>query len=287
MESFEQRHEKGIANMGELLLKGYIMSAEACANCNCVLFKKTRNSPLFCPICDEGETKKENKNNNEKIIKQKNENLEKESKTNNNDENSNQINIFKNVNNNDEKNNQINISKNDVNSKMSKLLLAGWTLTNDNCPFCVGIPLMRNKEKEQFCVKCEKSFINEEEAKKQGMTINSGKIDNIESNKDKQKQLENKTIKHTLENENFVPDKEYVKKEKILVNDSLSEEVKIECSKTSTALLHQLTFLRNKLEVINDNNDYMIPNIQYTMNICDAITSVIKALNACNTINNN
>jgi len=299
MESFEQRQERAVANIGELLLKGYIMSAEACTKCNCVLFKKTRNSPLFCPICDE-ETKKENKNNIEKIIKQKNNNLEKELKANNNEIKNNQINVN-------------NTSKNNVNSKMSELLLAGWTLTNDNCPFCVGvtiinlfytfivsiissnyiiyisnkIPLMKNKEKEQFCVKCEKSFISEEEAKKQGMTINNGKIENIKTINDKKEEYSNKIIKHAIENENFLPqssDKEYVsqppiKKEKILV-DSNFDDVKIECSKTSTALLQQLSSLRKKLELINENNENIIPNMQYTMNICEAITSVVKALNA-------
>lgn len=26
-----------------------------------------------------------------------------------------------------------------INNKMSELLLAGWTLTNNNCPFCIGV----------------------------------------------------------------------------------------------------------------------------------------------------
>jgi len=38
--------------------------------------------------------------------------------------------------------NENNLKKKDsVNSKMSELLLAGWTLTNDNCPLCIGVKI--------------------------------------------------------------------------------------------------------------------------------------------------
>jgi len=66
----------------------------------------------------------------------------------------------------------------------------------------------------------------------------------------------------------------------------ITEEAKLECSKTSAALIHQLSSLRSKLEVINENNE-TVPNTQYTINICDAISSVVKAINACNSVLNN
>lgn len=65
-----------------------------------------------------------------------------------------------------------------------------------------------------------------------------------------------------------------------------SNEVEFECTKTTTALLHQLSLLRSKLENINEHNDSMVQNIQYTINICDAISSVCNAINACNSILN-
>ncbi|KAL6611003.1 hypothetical protein U3516DRAFT_813585 [Neocallimastix sp. 'constans'] len=264
MDSFEQRHERGITNMGELLLKGYIMSADSCPNCNCVLFKKSKNSPLFCPICDDKKDKNDTKKN--KMNNKNNQSLQySESKI--TDTKPTETGSKENV------TNQIN----SVNNKMSELLLAGWTLTNDNCPFCIGVPLMRNKEKLQYCVKCEKNFVSEEEAKKQNLIINNSKIGNnvlqVENNIP---QKENNTS--SLE-KNFMPP---TKKENLSVN--YNDEIKLECSKTSTVLLHQLTSLRNKLEVMNENNDNMIPNTQYTVQICDAISSVCNALNACNSI---
>jgi len=50
-------------------------------------------------------------------------------------------------------------------------------------------------------------FINEEEAKKQGMTLNNGKVDNIklkEKEESVQPKIKNKINKHSLENEDKV-----------------------------------------------------------------------------------
>ncbi|ORX61015.1 hypothetical protein BCR36DRAFT_401287 [Piromyces finnis] len=285
MDSFEKKHERGINNMGELLLKGYIMTAQACPVCNCPFFKKTSNSPPFCPLCDDKKENKEKENLKEKEqMEQMEQMMSKESK----------INEFqtekKEVSNTNSK------KQDSINSKMSELLLAGWTLTNDNCPFCIGVPLMKNKEKQQFCVKCEKYFISEEEAKKQGITIKDEKTENndkqISTLYNRNEPItKNKAIKHSLDIEDKVTqsiNKEIIppiKKEKKEIN-SITDEVKVECSKTSVALINQLSLLRSKLEVLNEKDD-AFSNTQYIINICDTISSVAKALEACNTILNN
>ncbi|OUM65216.1 hypothetical protein PIROE2DRAFT_7850, partial [Piromyces sp. E2] len=187
MDSFEKKHERGINNMGELLLKGYIMTAEACPVCNCPFFKRTNNSPPFCPLCDE-KNNKENENIkdlNNSVIKNNQQINPKENKV-----NESLIDSLKNSDNKSKKNDSIN-------SKMSELMLAGWTLTNNNCPLCTGVPLMKNKEKQQFCVKCE----NEEEAKKQGWTIKNKKIDNIKQENNYVVPNNNKIIIHSLDND--------------------------------------------------------------------------------------
>lgn len=46
----------------------------------------------------------------------------------------------------------------DISGKMGALLLKGWALMGENCPICCDVPLMRSKEKEYKCMRCERMF---------------------------------------------------------------------------------------------------------------------------------
>ncbi|KAJ3129968.1 hypothetical protein HK098_007234 [Nowakowskiella sp. JEL0407] len=49
--------------------------------------------------------------------------------------------------------------KRDLATKLlGQKLLQGWTLLGEECPICIGIPLMKNRQGEKFCVSCEKYF---------------------------------------------------------------------------------------------------------------------------------
>ncbi|CAM6054019.1 unnamed protein product [Sphagnum tenellum] len=50
----------------------------------------------------------------------------------------------------------------DHSSSIASKLLQGWTLLGDHCPVCVT-PLVRNRQKQMFCVACDQWVLTEEQ----------------------------------------------------------------------------------------------------------------------------
>jgi uncharacterized Zn finger protein (UPF0148 family) len=47
----------------------------------------------------------------------------------------------------------------DVSGLLGQYLLKGWTMMQDGCPVCVGVPLMKSKSNELFCVQCDQFIL--------------------------------------------------------------------------------------------------------------------------------
>lgn len=46
-----------------------------------------------------------------------------------------------------------------ISALLGQKLLKGWTMMQETCPLtCIGVPLMKNRKEELYCVKCESFF---------------------------------------------------------------------------------------------------------------------------------
>ncbi|KAJ3166846.1 hypothetical protein HDU88_002931 [Geranomyces variabilis] len=165
----QSRQDKGIAELGTYMLKGWVLTDTLCPNqgCNIPVVRKRDRSAQLCVLCDDPDypwlpVKRETVNEEVSVTAETTTTAAPESGASNiltaeeeaefdatlqDDFAREQTADFE--------------QRREQGNKASKLLgqkmLQGWTLLDALCktPTCIGIPLVRNRQKQTLCVICE------------------------------------------------------------------------------------------------------------------------------------
>ncbi|KAJ3318779.1 hypothetical protein HDV06_007030 [Boothiomyces sp. JEL0866] len=134
----ETDRELAIKRIGEYLLKGWVLTDVPCRNCKVpTLRTKNRATVDFCTVCDlEPEVFQKNDIDDD-LLKQKE--LE-----------------YKRALDIELDGPKKQPTQNNVSELLGKYLLKGWTMMQECCETCDGVPYMGNKQKELYCVSCQK-----------------------------------------------------------------------------------------------------------------------------------
>ncbi|KAJ3153382.1 hypothetical protein HDU86_005212 [Geranomyces michiganensis] len=168
-----ERQQKGIAELGTYMLKGWVLTDVLCPNpgCNIPVVRKRDRSAQICVLCDDPDhpwlpvqretgaatsevattenaaTAERARPLSEPVILTAEEEAELEATLQDDVSASQHTAEFE--------------ERRQQGDRASKLLgqkmLQGWTLLDELCktPSCIGIPLVRNRQKQTFCVICE------------------------------------------------------------------------------------------------------------------------------------
>lgn len=138
--SFEQRREIGTERIGNLLLKGWILTNDPCKvpDCGMIYMKKKDYSIIdYCVLCNGNEAIPvvSSEDDDVEIVPENSEILlgERESV--------------------------------DVSKLMGEKLLSGWTMLQECCSDCPSVPLMRSRDMNELCLKCNKITQKHKDAK--------------------------------------------------------------------------------------------------------------------------
>jgi uncharacterized Zn finger protein (UPF0148 family) len=192
--------------IGTFMLSGWVLTDTPCVKCNIpTVRKKDRSIEGFCVLCDHEsepypliEVNQKNQEAGKDVF-----NVKEPSELNEAE----MMEGFENP-----ANAVFTSPKQSISSLLGKKMLQGWTMLQDCCPHentCNGVPLMRNRNMELFCVCCD-SFIPDptkvvhpdvemkEEAtfKETSTMINSSPVI---SNIQKANELNHRSLKMTLE----------------------------------------------------------------------------------------
>ncbi|KAJ3314815.1 Coiled-coil domain-containing protein 42 [Boothiomyces sp. JEL0838] len=132
----ETDRDLAIKRIGEYLLKGWVLTDVPCRNCQVpTLRTKDKSQVDFCTLCDLPSEIIQKNDIDDSLLKKKE--LE-----------------YKRVL--DMELNEPKKETKSVSELLGKYLLKGWTMMQECCDTCEGVPYMRNKKKELYCVSCEK-----------------------------------------------------------------------------------------------------------------------------------
>ncbi|TPX70888.1 hypothetical protein SpCBS45565_g01515 [Spizellomyces sp. 'palustris'] len=171
----EVRQDKGSSRLGTYMLQGWVLTDEPCPvpGCNIPLVRSKDRARKLCVLCDDPRhphpppTATAKPDSNEErtsvvngITEEEEEELAnilaEDRTTQNNQVGETEDQAFARI-------------RREQGNKASKLLgqkmLAGWTLLDENCPnnACYGVPLVRNRQKQNYCVICERSYVDGQE----------------------------------------------------------------------------------------------------------------------------
>ncbi|KNC98200.1 uncharacterized protein SPPG_06602 [Spizellomyces punctatus DAOM BR117] len=170
----EVRQDKGSSRLGTYMLQGWVLTDEPCPvpGCNIPLVRSKDRARKLCVLCDDPEhphpppsAKPESNVETTSVVNEITEEEEEELANILAEEDrttpSNQVG--------ETQDQEFARIRREQGNKASRLLgqkmLAGWTLLDENCPngTCYGVPLVRNRQKQNYCVICERSYVDGQE----------------------------------------------------------------------------------------------------------------------------
>ncbi|KAI9208849.1 uncharacterized protein BJ171DRAFT_487495 [Polychytrium aggregatum] len=165
------RRDLGIKKIGSLLLKGWVMMDAVCSTpgCDLTLMRTKDSSRIICVLCDDegslpvptvpaAQTLSQPKDVSEHASADQNY-LDSQDRQDDRDDGSELRPSAVDLAEAEERRRQSSAAT----SAMGELLLKGWAMLGEVCPNpkCYGIPLMRNKEKQKYCVGCKRFLVQE------------------------------------------------------------------------------------------------------------------------------
>ncbi|KAJ3275527.1 hypothetical protein HDV01_000354 [Terramyces sp. JEL0728] len=133
----EADRDLAIKRIGDYLLKGWVLTDTPCRNCQIPTLRTKDSSTVeFCTVCQLASEEVVNNDIDDDLLKKKEMEYKK------------LLDL--------ELNQPAPVAKKNVSELLGKHLLQGWTMMQECCDACEGVPYMRNKQKELFCVSCAK-----------------------------------------------------------------------------------------------------------------------------------
>ncbi|KAJ3157372.1 hypothetical protein HDU89_002786 [Geranomyces variabilis] len=165
----QSRQDKGIAELGTYMLKGWVLTDTLCPNqgCNIPVVRKRDRSAQLCVLCDDPDhpwlpVKRETVNEEVSVTVETTTAAAPESGASNILTAEEEAELDATLQDDLAREETADFEqRREQGNKASKLLgqkmLQGWTLLDAVCktPTCIGIPLVRNRQKQTLCVICE------------------------------------------------------------------------------------------------------------------------------------
>ncbi|KAI8800922.1 hypothetical protein BJ742DRAFT_779851 [Cladochytrium replicatum] len=276
----EQNRERGIAEMGSMMLKGWVMTNDTCPapSCDFPLLRTKDSARWVCVVHGEQAVGFQNSTKAQKSALSKNsvpKAAEADAEAAFNAllaEKTDQQAEWQDIDD-GELIERSNIAQSEVSSRIGQKLLQGWTLLAEECPNCdSGVPLMRNPTTgRDFCVRCDE-YINDSKQKQSSsrgsslvVSFNDSMTITEEKQKEKVKASSSAGKKHSLDEDSDFED--------------LMEEESLPPSKVTSPRLRKDNFSTNPQTevpaVLSSTIKQIDTTIQALNTRMDVLTSVI------------